>query len=115
MVVCRDNSVLAQLGTPDMRVPIAIGLSFPERIESGARRLELQTLGALSCALTKRGRLGSRLCSWRMAAPGAEADQRISVSSTTTIDRPAAKPVRDLRQIEVKFDSSITPIVLDGP
>ena len=40
MVVCRDNSVLAQLGTPDMRVPIAYGLSFPERIESGASRLD---------------------------------------------------------------------------
>ena len=40
MVVCRDGSVLAQLGTPDMRVPIAYGLAFPERIESGAARLD---------------------------------------------------------------------------
>lgn len=48
MVVCRDNSVLAQLGTPDMRVPIAYGLSFPERIESGAARLDFQTLAGLS-------------------------------------------------------------------
>ena len=48
MVVCRDNSVLAQLGTPDMRVPIAFGLSFPERIESGASQLDFATLGGLS-------------------------------------------------------------------
>jgi 1-deoxy-D-xylulose-5-phosphate reductoisomerase len=48
MVVCRDNSVLAQLGTPDMRVPIAFGLSFPERIESGAAALDLTCLSALS-------------------------------------------------------------------
>ncbi len=48
MVVCRDNSVLAQLGTPDMRVPIAFGLSFPERIESGASKLDFGTLGGLS-------------------------------------------------------------------
>jgi 1-deoxy-D-xylulose-5-phosphate reductoisomerase len=48
MVVCRDGSVLAQLGTPDMRVPIAYGLSFPERIESGAARLDFLALGALS-------------------------------------------------------------------
>jgi 1-deoxy-D-xylulose-5-phosphate reductoisomerase len=48
MVVCRDHSVLAQLGTPDMRVPIAYGLAFPERITSGARRLDFATLGALS-------------------------------------------------------------------
>jgi len=40
--------VLAQLGTPDMRVPIAYGLSFPERIESGASRLDFLQLGALS-------------------------------------------------------------------
>ena len=48
MVVCRDNSVLAQLGTPDMRVPIAYGLSFPERIESGAAQLDFTSLAALS-------------------------------------------------------------------
>jgi 1-deoxy-D-xylulose-5-phosphate reductoisomerase len=48
MVVCRDASVLAQLGTPDMRVPIAYGLSFPERIESGATRLDFSALGSLS-------------------------------------------------------------------
>ncbi len=48
MVACRDGSVLAQLGTPDMRVPIAFGLSFPQRIESGATRLDFDTLAALS-------------------------------------------------------------------
>jgi 1-deoxy-D-xylulose-5-phosphate reductoisomerase len=48
MVVCRDNSVLAQLGTPDMRVPIAYGLSFPQRIESGASQLDFSSLAALS-------------------------------------------------------------------
>jgi 1-deoxy-D-xylulose-5-phosphate reductoisomerase len=48
MVVCRDNSVLAQLGTPDMRVPIAFGLSFPERIESGASQLDFTAMSDLS-------------------------------------------------------------------
>ena len=48
MVVCRDNSVLAQLGTPDMRVPIAYGLSFPERIESGAQALDIAALSHLN-------------------------------------------------------------------
>ena len=48
MVVCRDASVLAQLGTPDMRVPIAYGLSFPERIESGASRLDFLQLQGLT-------------------------------------------------------------------
>jgi 1-deoxy-D-xylulose-5-phosphate reductoisomerase len=48
MVVCRDHSVLAQLGTPDMRVPIAYGLSFPERITSGASQLDFTALSALN-------------------------------------------------------------------
>jgi 1-deoxy-D-xylulose-5-phosphate reductoisomerase len=50
MVVCRDNSVLAQLGTADMRVPIAYGLAYPERIESGASRLDFPTLASLTFA-----------------------------------------------------------------
>jgi 1-deoxy-D-xylulose-5-phosphate reductoisomerase len=48
MVVCRDNSVLAQLGTPDMRVPIAYGLAYPQRIASGAAQLDFTSLAALS-------------------------------------------------------------------
>jgi 1-deoxy-D-xylulose-5-phosphate reductoisomerase len=48
MVVCRDASVLAQLGTPDMKVPIAYGLSFPERVESGAASLDFLGLQALT-------------------------------------------------------------------
>ncbi|HEU5293613.1 MAG TPA: 1-deoxy-D-xylulose-5-phosphate reductoisomerase [Burkholderiaceae bacterium] len=48
MVVCRDRSVLAQLGTPDMKVPIACGLAWPERIDSGAAQLDFTTLGALT-------------------------------------------------------------------
>ncbi|MBL8288158.1 MAG: 1-deoxy-D-xylulose-5-phosphate reductoisomerase [Rubrivivax sp.] len=48
MVVCRDASVLAQLGTPDMRVPIAYGLSFPERIASGAPALDFMNLRGLT-------------------------------------------------------------------
>lgn len=47
MVVCKDNSVLAQMGTPDMRVPIAYGLSFPDRIECGAAALDFTRLSAL--------------------------------------------------------------------
>jgi 1-deoxy-D-xylulose-5-phosphate reductoisomerase len=48
MVVCRDQSVLAQLGTPDMRVPIAYGLAWPDRIASGADAIDWRTLAALT-------------------------------------------------------------------
>jgi 1-deoxy-D-xylulose-5-phosphate reductoisomerase len=47
MVEYDDGSVLAQLGQPDMRTPIAYGLGFPERIESGVGPLDLTRLGRL--------------------------------------------------------------------
>jgi 1-deoxy-D-xylulose-5-phosphate reductoisomerase len=48
MVVCRDQSVLAQLGTPDMRGPIAFGLAYPERIECGAQALNFAVASAMN-------------------------------------------------------------------
>jgi 1-deoxy-D-xylulose-5-phosphate reductoisomerase len=48
MVQYRDASVVAQLGTPDMRGPIAYGLSWPERIESGAAALDFGALTAMT-------------------------------------------------------------------
>ena len=48
MVVCRDNSVLAQLGTPDMKVPISVGLAWPAREASGAEALDFMTTKPLT-------------------------------------------------------------------
>ncbi|HVR54837.1 MAG TPA: 1-deoxy-D-xylulose-5-phosphate reductoisomerase [Pseudorhodoferax sp.] len=48
MVQFHDASVMAQLGTPDMRVPIAYGLSWPERIESGTPRLDFSRIAAMT-------------------------------------------------------------------
>jgi 1-deoxy-D-xylulose-5-phosphate reductoisomerase len=47
MVSYVDGSVLAQLGNPDMRTPIAHALAYPQRIVSGVAQLDLTTMGAL--------------------------------------------------------------------
>jgi 1-deoxy-D-xylulose-5-phosphate reductoisomerase len=47
MVEYEDGSVIAQLGQPDMRTPIAYGLGFPERISSGVGMLDLALAGRL--------------------------------------------------------------------
>jgi len=47
MVEYVDGSVLAQLGNPDMRTPIAYGLAYPERIDSGVSSLDFLTIGQL--------------------------------------------------------------------
>ena len=48
MVQFTDHSVVAQLGTPDMRVPIAYGLSWPERMDSGAAALDFRSLSPMT-------------------------------------------------------------------
>ncbi len=48
MVQYHDSSVVAQLGTPDMRVPIALGLSWPQRIASGAAALNFKAMQAMT-------------------------------------------------------------------
>ena len=48
MVQYVDSSVLAQLGTPDMCAPIAYGLSWPQRMVSGAAKLDFSQLAALT-------------------------------------------------------------------
>jgi len=47
MVCYRDGSVLAQLGSPDMRIPIAHTLAWPQRIATAARKLDLAMVGKL--------------------------------------------------------------------
>ncbi|MBB1629686.1 1-deoxy-D-xylulose-5-phosphate reductoisomerase [Cupriavidus sp. UME77] len=48
MVSYADGSVLAQLGNPDMRTPIAYGLAYPERMHAGVSPLDLTRAGALT-------------------------------------------------------------------
>jgi 1-deoxy-D-xylulose-5-phosphate reductoisomerase len=47
LVEYQDGSMLAQLGSPDMRIPISHALGWPERIESGAQALDLPAVGSL--------------------------------------------------------------------
>lgn len=70
MVQYLDRSVVAQLGTPDMRVPIAYGLSWPERIASGAAALDFGSLGALTFEQPDHQRFPGLPLAWAaMAGP----------------------------------------------
>ena len=48
MVRYRDGSVIAQLGTPDMRTPISYSMAYPQRIMSGAKPLDFASLSSLT-------------------------------------------------------------------
>jgi len=96
MVVCRDNSVLAQLGTPDMRVPIAFGLSFPERIESGASQLDFATLGGLTFEPPDHARYPGLALAWEAL--------RAPEGSTTVLNAANEEAVAAFLAGTIRFD-----------
>lgn len=71
MVAYRDGSVLAQLGTPDMRVPITHALGWPSRIDGPAARLDFTEVSALTFERPDSGRFPSlRLAREALATGG---------------------------------------------
>jgi 1-deoxy-D-xylulose-5-phosphate reductoisomerase len=108
MVVCRDHSVLAQMGTPDMRVPIAYGLAFPERIESGAGLLNFAELSALSFEPPDHARYPGLQLAWDTlrGPPGA----------TAVLNAANEEAVAAFLAGTIRFDEihSVTARTLDG-
>ncbi len=64
MVQYLDTSVVAQLGTPDMRVPIAYGLAWPGRLASGAKALDFKALASMSFEVPDRQRFPGLQLAW---------------------------------------------------
>ncbi len=70
MVQYRDTSVVAQLGTPDMRVPIAYGLAWPGRISSGAQALDFRALATMTFSVPDDALFPGLPLAWEvLAAP----------------------------------------------
>ena len=56
MVEYADGAVMAQMGTPDMRLPILYAMSWPERLPTGGKRLDFEALSALTFEKPDLGR-----------------------------------------------------------
>ncbi len=70
MVQYVDTSVVAQLGCPDMRVPIAYGLAWPGRIASGAQALDFRTMANMTFEVPDNQRFPGLQLAWEvLAAP----------------------------------------------
>jgi len=72
MVVTRDRAVLAQLGTPDMKGPIAFGMAWPSRMTSGCEPLDFTKMASLTFEEADERRFPGLHLSWAAlrAAPG---------------------------------------------
>ena len=68
MVQYRDTSVVAQLGSPDMRVPIAYGLAWPGRISSGAQPLDFRALASMTFEVPDQQRFPGLQLAWDVLA-----------------------------------------------
>ena len=64
MVQYHDTSVVAQLGCPDMRVPIAFGLAWPHRIASGAKPLDFRAMANMSFEVEDEHRFPGLPLAW---------------------------------------------------
>ena len=73
MVEYVDGSVLAQMGTPDMRIPIAYALAWPERIETPAARLNLAEIGKLTFEAPDLERFPALALAWAALRAGGSA------------------------------------------
>ena len=85
MVRYRDGSVLAQLGQPDMRTPIAYGLAWPERIEAGVAPLSLTQLAALSFAEPELERFPCLALAFAAAAAGGTAPAVLNAANEIAV------------------------------
>ena len=81
-----DGSVIAQLSHPDMRVPIAHALGFPERIESGARALDLGAVGQLSFERPDRARFPCLALAYDALRVGGTAPAVLNAANEVAVD-----------------------------
>jgi 1-deoxy-D-xylulose-5-phosphate reductoisomerase len=120
MVEYADGSVIAQLGNPDMRTPIAQALAHPDRIDAGVAALDLAHLGTLTFEAPDFGRFKALALAYGVLAAGGTAPalfnaanevavnaflardlafSRITEVIDATLERIAVRPVRSLADV----------------
>jgi 1-deoxy-D-xylulose-5-phosphate reductoisomerase len=85
LVEMRDGSVLAQLGAPDMRIPIQYALTWPDRLDSGLPRLDLAALGRLEFHEVDGGRYPLFLLARRALEGGGSLPVALNAANETAV------------------------------
>ncbi|MBT8048900.1 MAG: 1-deoxy-D-xylulose-5-phosphate reductoisomerase [Gammaproteobacteria bacterium] len=85
MVTYRDGSVLAQMGTPDMRTPIAYALAWPGRIEAGVERLNLAQMNDLSFEKPDLAKFPCLQLAFEAMSAGASAPVTLNASNEVAV------------------------------
>lgn len=94
MVDYVDGSVLAQLGNPDMRTPIAHALAWPERIDSGVSALDLVRIGRLDFQAPDEQRFPCLRMARQAALQGGTAPAMLNAANEVAVDAFLAGRIR---------------------
>ena len=89
-----DGSVIAQLGNPDMRTPIAFALGYPERIAAGVDFLELARIGALHFEPPDLGRFPCLRLAYAALRAGGTAPAFLNAANEIAVERFLAGKLR---------------------
>jgi 1-deoxy-D-xylulose-5-phosphate reductoisomerase len=81
-----DGSVLAQLGTPDMRIPISFTLAYPERMNTPCRRLDLAEVGRLEFGRPDFERFPALKLAWDALRAGSSATAVLNAANEVAVD-----------------------------
>ena len=87
MVTYADGSVIAQLGNPDMRTPIAQALAHPERIDAGVSALDLARIGGLTFEAPDFARFRALALAYAVLAAGGTAPAVFNAANEVAVDR----------------------------
>ena len=117
MVVCRDQSVLAQLGTPDMRVPIAYGLAWPQRIESGASGLNWTSLKALTFEEADERRFPGLFLAWEALRGPLGSTAVLNAANEVAVERFLAGRIgfMDIYRLNARALAEVSPDLPASP
>lgn len=94
MVEYADGSVLAQMGNPDMRTPIAHALAWPERIDSGVASLDLITTARLDFSPPDDQRFPCLALARQAAEAGATAPALLNAANEVAVEAFLARRIR---------------------
>lgn len=116
MVRYRDGSVLAQLGQPDMRTPIAYGLAWPERIDAGVEPLSLTQLASLSFAEPDLERFPCLSLAFAAAKTGGTAPAVLNAANEIAVAAflDEGLPYLQIPMVVEKVLSTIHPVSADS-
>ena len=116
LVEYSDGSVLAQLGNPDMRTPIAHAMAWPQRITSGVDRLDLVDVGQLNFEMPDPGRFPCLRLAAEAMTSGGTATAVLNAANEIAVEEFLQHRIRftEIPKIVESTLSAITPVAAES-